>query len=83
MKTVRFAVYTILDSDERCRPLSQEGIKSGCRDFSGGIVVKNLPFMAGDTDLIPSWGIKITCATGQLSLCSTAKIQDSQKIIIK
>ena len=39
--------------------------------------------MAGNRDLIPSWRIKITHATGQLSLCSTTKIQDSQKIIIK
>ena len=36
---MRFAVYTILDSDERCRPLSQEGVKSGCRDFPAGLVV--------------------------------------------
>ena len=39
--------------------------------------------MAGNRDLIPSWRIKITHATGQLSLCSTTKIQDNQKIIIK
>ena len=29
------------------------------KDFSGGPVVKNLPFNAGDMGPIPGWGTKI------------------------
>ena len=36
-------------------------------NFSGGPVVKNPPFNAGDVGLIPGWGAKIPHATGQLS----------------
>ena len=35
-----------------------------------GPVVKNLPPSAGDAGSIPSWGAKISHATGQLSPCS-------------
>ena len=33
-------------------------------EFPGGPVVKNPASNAGDTDLIPSWGIKIPHAVG-------------------
>ena len=37
-------------------------------EFPSGPVVKNLPFNAGDTGLIPGQGTKIPHAAGQLSL---------------
>ena len=44
-------------------------------DFSGGIVVKNLPSKVGDMGSIPGWGTKMPHAEGQLSpykaLCTT------------
>ena len=36
-------------------------------EFPSGPVVKNLPFNAGDTGLIPGQGTKIPHAAGQLS----------------
>ena len=45
-----------------------EFIKIWNWDFSGGPVVKDLPSNAGDTGLIPGWGIKIPHAAGQQSL---------------
>ena len=36
---MQFGIYTILESDERYGPLSQEGVQSGCRDFPAGLVV--------------------------------------------
>ena len=45
--------------------------KEGNRDFPGGPVVKNPPYNAGDTGLIPGLGSKIPHATGQLSPCAT------------
>ena len=39
----------------------------GRRNFPGGPVVKNPPFNAGDTALIPGQGTKIPHAEGQLS----------------
>ena len=42
------------------------------RDFSGGLVVKNLPANVGDTGLIPDPGTRNTPAVGQLSPCATA-----------
>ena len=56
---MRFAVYTILDSDERCRPLSQEGIKSGCRDFPAGLVVLAPCFKCKGCGSIPGQGTRI------------------------
>ena len=41
------------------------------RDFPGGPVVKNPPYNAGDTDLIPGQGTNIPYAVGQLSPCVT------------
>ena len=35
-----------------------------CGDFSGGPVVKNPPFNAGDTGSIPGWGTKVPHAVG-------------------
>ena len=43
-------------------------IKRSLRDFPGGPVVKNPPSNAGDMGSIPGWGIKIPCASRQLSL---------------
>ena len=40
-------------------------------DVSGGPVVKNLPFNAGDAGLIPSWGTKIPYTSDQLSPLAT------------
>ena len=49
-------------------------VKSDGGDFPGGLVVKNPPFNAGDTGLIPGWGIKTPQSLEQLSLCAvTAK----------
>ena len=39
------------------------------------LVVKNLPFSAGDADLVSGWGIKISHGVEQLSLRATAKAQ--------
>ena len=36
-------------------------------DFPGGLVIKTLPFNAGDTDSIPGQGTKVPHALGQLS----------------
>ena len=36
-------------------------------DFPGGLVVKNLPYNAGDVGLIPVQGTRIAHAAGQLS----------------
>ena len=33
-------------------------------DFPGGLVIKNLPFNAGDMGSIPAWGTKIPQAKG-------------------
>ena len=41
--------------------------KSGCRDFPGGPVVKNLPCNAGNVGSIPGWGTKIPHYLVQLS----------------
>ena len=41
--------------------------------FSGDLVVKNLPSIAGDAGLIPVWRTKIPHATGQLSPCATTR----------
>ena len=38
------------------------------RDFPCGLVVKNVPFRAGDGGSIPGRGTKIPHATGRLSL---------------
>jgi len=38
---------------------------------SGGPVVKNLPWKAGDLGLIPGWGTKIPHAMGQLNQQAT------------
>ena len=44
-------------------------------EFLGGPVVKNLPYNAGDTGLIPGQGTKNPHATGQLSpRATTAKL---------
>ena len=48
-------------------------IRNLYRDFSGGPVVKNLPYNAGNTSSIPGRGTKIPHATGQLSLRAAAK----------
>ena len=48
------------------------------RHFLGGSVVKNLSCNAGDEGLIPGWGTKIPCASGQLSHVSQHKFQHSQ-----
>ena len=40
-------------------------------DFTGGRVVKNPPYNAGDMGLIPGQGTKIPHAAGQLSPCAT------------
>ena len=41
-------------------------------------MVKNLPSKAGDGDLFPDWGTKISCAVGQLSLHGTTVEPASQ-----
>ena len=41
------------------------------RDLTGGPVVKNLPYNAGDVGSIPVQGTKIPHAVGQLSPCAT------------
>ena len=52
--------------------LSLYSSKIDClRDFSGGPVVKNLPYNAGDVGSTPSQGTKILHAVGQLSLHAT------------
>ena len=46
-------------------------LKTLCRDFPSGTVVKNPPANAGDTGSTPGRGTKIPCAAGQLSLRTT------------
>ena len=41
------------------------------RDFSGGPVIKNPPYNAGEAGSIPGRGTKIPHAAGQLSLRAT------------
>ena len=43
------------------------------RDFPGGPVVKNRPYNAGDSGLIPGRGTKITHAEQQLDLCASTR----------
>ena len=43
------------------------------RDFSGGAVVKNLPYNARETCLISGLGSKIPRVSEQLSLCTALK----------
>ena len=43
------------------------------RDFSGGAVVKHLPYNARETGLISGLGSKIPHVTEQLSLCTAVK----------
>ena len=38
-------------------------LKFWCEDFPDGPVVKNPPSNAGDTGLVPGWGMKIPQAT--------------------
>ena len=45
--------------------------KTPMGDFPAGAVVKNLPYNAGDTGLIPGQGNKIPHAVGQLSQRAT------------
>ena len=43
------------------------------RDFSGGPVVRNLPFNAGDVGSVPDRGTDIPQTKGQLSPCTATK----------
>ena len=43
------------------------------RDFPGGLVVKNLPYKAGEAGSNPGRGTKLLPATGQLSLCAASE----------
>ena len=42
-------------------------IEIAVRDFSGSLVVKNLPCNTGDLGSMPGWGTTIPHAVGQLS----------------
>ena len=55
----------------RENPQALKLIKDSYRDFPGSLMVKNLPYNAGDMGLIPGQGTKIPHATGQLSPCAT------------
>ena len=43
------------------------------KDFTGGPVIENPPFNAGDTGSIPGQGTKIPHAMGQPSPCSATR----------
>ena len=45
-----------------------------CWNFPGGLVVKNLPCIAGDSGLSPGWRIKIPHDSEQLSAATTESV---------
>ena len=59
---------TAVFSSESIITLNTNGLNTLTKDFSGGLVVKNLPSKAADAGSIPGQGTKIPRAAGQLSL---------------